>query len=304
MDSGEEYRTRGRRGPAALRAIQGAVLQWFDEHGRDLPWRRTRDPYAILVAETMLQQTQVERVVPRYTRFLERFPTLAALAGAGTAEVLREWSGLGYNGRALRLQAAARAVVERHGGRMPRDEADVRALPGVGPYTAAAIRCFAFEADAPLVDTNHRRVLGRLLVGLAPERMPREAAFRRLAAEALPSGRGWAWNQALMDLGAMVCTARAPACDACPAERWCLSAGRGVAEAPASYVLRRQGRFDGSRRQLRGWVVRELLRAGRPLPLPELRARCPAADAEFAAVLEALERDGLVVLDGEVVRLP
>ena len=188
--------------------LQHAVLSWYDANGRDLPWRRTRDPYAILVSEVMAQQTQVGRVVAYYERWLERWPTAAALAAASPADVLGAWVGLGYNRRALRLRDAA-AIVARDG--WPRDVAGLRALPGVGPYTAAAVASFAFGEPVAAVDTNVRRVAQRL--GADPQAL-------------LPRERTADWNQAAMELGAVFCTARRPRCDGCPAGPWCSSRGR------------------------------------------------------------------------------
>ncbi len=189
-----------------LDALRDALLRWYARERRDLPWRRTNDPYAILVSEVMLQQTQVARVVPRYLEWLERWPTAAALAAASRAEVLAAWVGLGYNRRALALHAAA-AAVARDGW-----PDDLRTLPGVGPYTAAAVASFAFGAQVAAVDTNARRVAERLGHG-APDAL-------------VPPGRAGDWNQAAMELGATVCTARAPRCGACPVAPWCASAGR------------------------------------------------------------------------------
>ena len=188
--------------------LQDSVLAWYDRAGRALPWRRTREPYPILVCEVMAQQTQLARVLPYFHRWLERWPTAAALAAADPADVLRAWVGLGYNVRALRLREAG-AVVEREG--WPRDAAGLRRLPGVGPYTAAAVASFAFGERVAAVDTNVRRVAAR--IGASP-------------AALLPADRHADWNQAAMELGATLCTARAPSCEACPAAPWCPSRGR------------------------------------------------------------------------------
>jgi A/G-specific adenine glycosylase len=201
--------------------VEQHLLDWFEEHGRDLPWRRTHDPYAILVSEVMLQQTQVERVVPRYLGWLERWPTAEALANASPADVIREWQGLGYNRRALNLHRAAHHVA----GRGWPD--DLTELPGVGPYTAAAIRCFARGEDVLPVDVNVERV-------------------RRRTGHDFSSSAA----QALMDLGATVCLARIPRCGACPLAAECPS--RGIREEPA----RKQGPFEGSFRQRRASTLR------------------------------------------------
>src|SRR5215203_2086142 len=192
--------------PENLEILRSALLEWFAGHGRDLPWRHTRDPYQIMVSEIMLQQTQVDRVVPKYLAFLELFPNLAALAAAPTAEVIRAWTGLGYNRRAVNMQRAARTVLDVYGGRFPSELAELLKLPGIGPYTAGAIACFAFEQDVAFMDTNIRRVVQRLFVG--PEETARLGETRLLviARDAVPSGQGWAWNQAIMELGALLCT--------------------------------------------------------------------------------------------------
>jgi A/G-specific adenine glycosylase len=217
--------------------VEALVLTWFTEKGRDLPWRWTRDPYAILVSEVMLQQTQVARVVPRYLAWLERWPTVELLAKASPADVIREWQGLGYNRRGLNLHRAARRVAE-HGW-----PADLTELSGVGPYTAAAIRCFALGEDVLPVDVNVGRVLRRT-----------GARFSPLAA------------QALMDLGATICVARVPRCDDCPLAAACPS--RGIREEPA----RRQGPFQGSFRQRRAAALRLVAESTQPLETLDVEA--------------------------------
>jgi A/G-specific adenine glycosylase len=206
------------------------LLDWFERHGRDLPWRHTRSPYAVLVSEVMLQQTQVERVVPRYLAWLRRWPTVESLAEAAPADAIREWQGLGYNRRALNLHRAARQIAAQG---WP-DELTV--LPGVGPYTAAAIRCFAYGEDVLPVDVNVERVLRRT-----------GATFTSAAA------------QALMDLGRTICVARAPRCDECPLAGLCPS--RGIREEPE----RKQGPFEGSFRQRRSSALRLVAESPRPL---------------------------------------
>jgi len=251
---------------ADLDALRGALLDWYARVRRDLPWRRTTDPYAILVSEVMLQQTQVARVVPRYLEWLERWPTAAALAAASRAEVLAAWVGLGYNRRALALHAAA-AAVARDGW-----PADLRTLPGVGPYTAAAVGSFAFGAQVAAVDTNARRVAERL--GHGPP------------GALLAPGRAADWNQAAMELGATVCTARTPRCGACPVARWCASAGRAAVAPRAAPGRGGSERFEDTNRWVRGRVVAALA-AGDGLPgdiAPERLERAVAG----------LVRDGLV----------
>ena len=210
--------------------MEEALVAWYAEHARDLPWRRTRDPYAILVSEVMLQQTQVERVVPRYLAWLERWPTLDGLAAASPADVIREWQGLGYNRRGLNLHRTACVVAERGW------PDDLTELPGVGPYTAAAVANFAFGREVLPIDTNVRRV--------------RERTGREFSPRAA---------QALMDLGATICLARVPRCGACPLAADCPSRGRRY------QPLRRQSRFEGSFRQRRATTLRLVAAAERPL---------------------------------------
>ncbi len=237
--------------------MERLLLAWFEGHGRDLPWRRTRDPYAILVSEVMLQQTQVERVLPRYLAWLERWPSIESLAAAAPADVIREWQGLGYNRRALSLHRAARHVATDG---WPED---LGKLPGVGPYTAAAVRCFAFGEDVLPVDVNVERV-------------------RRRTGESFSAASA----QALMDLGATICVARVPRCDSCPLAEECPS--RGVREDP----MRKQGPFEGSFRQRRANTLRTVAEASLPLGVLD-------DEAVFS-----LERDGLVEVVDELVRLP
>jgi len=262
------------RPPAELPALREALLRWYGEVRRPLPWRETTDPYAILVSEVMCQQTQVARAVPRYLAWLERWPTAAALAAASSGEVLGEWVGLGYNRRALRLREAC-VVVAADG--WPRDAAGLRALPGVGPYTAAAVAAFAFGEAVAAVDVNVERVARRLGRG-TPEEL--------LAAE-----RAADWNQATMELGALVCGARVARCGACPLAAWCASAG-GVAP-PSPRAPSREGareRFEDSNRWVRGRVVAALAAGGEvPRDIPPERLQ-PA--------LEGLLRDGLIRRDG------
>jgi A/G-specific adenine glycosylase len=222
--------------------VEAELSAWFRRCGRDLPWRRTNDPYAILVSEVMLQQTQVERVMPRYLRWLERWPTAEALAAAAPGDVIREWQGLGYNRRAVSLHRAARHVAS-HGW-----PDDLTSLPGVGDYTASAIRNFAFGEPVLPLDTNVRRVQERTGRSFGPDHA-----------------------QALFDLGATVCLARIPRCEVCPIAAGCPSRGRRYEP------LRRQGRFEGSFRQRRARALRAVTE--RPRPLAEL-------DAEAVAALE------------------
>jgi A/G-specific adenine glycosylase len=210
--------------------VEALLLAWFAVHGRDLPWRRTKDPYAILVSEVMLQQTQVDRVISRYLAWLERWPTVESLAQASAADVIRAWQGLGYNRRGLNLHRAARIIAARGW------PDDLTKLPGIGPYTAAALECFAFGRDVLPIDTNVRRV--------------RERTGVKFSARAA---------QALMDLGATTCIARIPRCNACPLAGVCPSRGRTYAP------LRKQSRFEGSFRQRRAHTLRLVAETARPL---------------------------------------
>jgi A/G-specific adenine glycosylase len=279
--------------------FQNAVIGWGRDALRDLPWRRTRDPWAVLVSETMLQQTQVARVVDRLPRFLDRFPTPVACARSVPGAVVEEWAGLGYNRRPLNLHRAATVMVDRHGGRVPERLEDLLALPGVGPYTARAVRAFAFELPAAVVDTNIGRVLARC--GGAPL-TPKKAQER---ADELADGQDpWRWNQSIMELGALVCTKRSPSCAACPVVGLC--SWRGVGDDPAvgsAAVSAPQGRFEGSDRQLRGRLV-DAMRAG-PVKRQEVALVVGHEDAErIERIVAGLVRDGLAVEDGGRLRLP
>ena len=216
------------RGPSLAPGFRRRLLAWFRRHGRDLAWRKTRDPYRVLVSEVMLQQTQVSRVEEYYPRFLDRFPTLRHLAAARPARVREEWDGLGYYRRAANLHRLAREVVQRHDGRIPDRVDALRLLPGVGRYTAGAVASFAFERAVPAVDTNVARVLRRAFhPGLEPG--ARGARTLWATAAAILPARGktaWAFNQAIMELGALICTARVARCEVCPVARVCAT-GRG-----------------------------------------------------------------------------
>ncbi len=259
----------------------GAVLAWGVPRLRDLPWRQTRDPWAILVAEVMLQQTQVGRVIPAWHAFLEEYPTPAACAAASLGDVLRLWQGLGYPRRARNLHATALLVAGDHGGHLP-DELDaLLALPGIGPYTARAVLAFAFERDVAVVDTNIARVLARV----AGERLTARRT-QASADELVPAGDGWIWNQVIMDLGAIVCRPE-PHCDECPAVggcRWALD-GRPLPDPAvgSAGVSVRQAPFAGSMREQRGRVLKGLV------------VGPSAGDGLDPAAVASLVADGLVV---------
>jgi len=206
----------------ARRRFRAKLLAWYRAHGRDLPWRRTPDPYHILVSEIMLQQTQVDRVAPKYREWLERFPSLTALATTPVDEVVEAWYPLGYNIRPRRLHAIAREAVKRYGGELPSDAATLRSFKGIGAYTAGAIMSFAFRRPAAILDTNVARVLFRVFVGRGnPKGHAMRARLWTLAAALVPRRDAFDFNQALMDFGAMVCSARKPRCLVCPMARIC-----------------------------------------------------------------------------------
>ncbi len=271
-----------------------ALLAWADGQRRDLPWRRTRDPWAILVSETMLQQTQVDRVVPKYLAFLERFPDAHACASSSVAEVITLWAGLGYNRRAVNLHRAATSVATRSGGRFPTELADLSALPGVGPYTARAIQVFAFEVDVGVVDTNVGRILARLGGRPLGRRQAQERADRLV-----PAGDAWRWNQGLFDLGAQICTKRRPGCGACPVRSWCDWHGDGSDPAVGSAATSvGQSRFEGSFRQGRGRLVASL--RGGPVEVADVGKIVGWDDiARIDECIAGLVDDGLVEQRGD-----
>ena len=207
--------------PAQKRKFRERLLKWYSRHGRDLPWRHTRDPYHILVSEIMLQQTQVDRVLPKYQEWLVKYPTMKRLAQTPLAEVKKTWYPLGYNIRPMRLHSIACESVARYGGSLPRDQEELMAFKGIGRYTAGAIRSFAFEEDAPILDTNVRRVLHRIFVGGEPAPKTQTTALWDLSQAMIPKGRCYDFNQALMDFGATVCSARDPYCLLCPMKDFC-----------------------------------------------------------------------------------
>jgi A/G-specific adenine glycosylase len=289
-----------------MRAV-AELLAWYERFGRThLPWRRTRDPYAIVVAEFMLQQTQVERVLPLYEAFLLRFPTFAALASAELGDVVRAWRGLGYNSRAVRLRELAQTVCA-NGGALPRQRDALLALPGIGPYTAAAVRAFAFDEGDAALDTNIRRVVHRVMLGIEYPRRARDREIDAAAVASIPPGRGHDWNSALMDLGATICTARAPKCLLCPLQSACAAAPIDpvrLATLAKTYAKRSPQEalpFERTTRFLRGRIIdrlREL--AGRDtLSVVGLQADLAAVVphdrvAEIPAVVATLVREGIV----------
>ncbi|WP_420111034.1 A/G-specific adenine glycosylase [Pseudactinotalea sp.] len=281
---------------AEPRQLWPLVLAWYDEHRRDLPWReRGTSAWAVLVSEVMLQQTPVVRVEPVWRAWMSRWPEPAALAAASPAQVLRAWDRLGYPRRAVRLREAAAAIRDRHGGVVPREREDLLALPGIGGYTAAAVRAFAYGERDVVLDTNVRRVLARALDGIALPAPSLTRGEEHRAADVLPPDAATSarWNIGLMELGALVCTARAPRCDACPlaaACRW-----RTVGQPGDAHAHRRRTQaWAGTDRQARGRLMAALRDAVEPLDETELPRW--GDEAQRARALAGLVADGLVEL--------
>jgi A/G-specific adenine glycosylase len=306
--------------------VHERLLSWYAKEQRDLPWRSTHDPYAILVSEIMLQQTQVDRVLPKYKQFLAAFPTLADLAAAPTADVISVWAPLGYNTRAVRLQSIARQVIAEYAGCIPETIDELLQLKGIGRYTAGAIACFAYRKQVATVDTNIRRVLHRIFLGLEhPDPKANDVQMLMLAEQVLPHGKAYTWNQALMDLGATICTSNNPRCLNCSLQETC-QAYREMSQHslfPSGTVLRQLRKvaekkvgyqsqpFTSSNRYFRGRIV-DLLRLqppGQRIPLQELGERIkPEYSADdlpwLQKIVAGLVRDGLIESTEEGVRLP
>ena len=277
------------------------LLEWADTQHRDLPWRQTRHPWAILVSEVMSQQTQIERVVPKWKEFLARFPTPDALASVPLGEVIALWVGLGYNRRARLLHACAVQLVDHHDGALPDQLDGLLALPGIGPYTARAVLAFAFEHDVGVVDTNVGRVLARLGGSSLSD-----AQAQALADDLVPEGQGWQWNQTILDFGASVCTKRNPTCSGCPLRsncRWQASGGPDPATGSAGVSVP-QSSFEGSDRQGRGRLIRAL--AHGPVSRDDVAETLGWIDDpdRVERVLTGLINDGMVEFTGAEVHLP
>lgn len=270
------------------------ILAWYAASARDLPWRQPgTSPWAVLVSEIMLQQTPVTRVLPAYAAWLARWPTPAALAAATPADAVRQWDRLGYPRRAVRLHAIARTLVSQHGGEVPASAEVLATLPGIGPYTAAAVASFAFRQRHAVLDTNVRRVLARLVTGAALPPAATSAAERRLAESLLPADSATAarWSVAIMELGALVCTAARPSCASCPVAGQCAWREAGSPPAP---VRRAAPGYAGSDRQSRGRLLAVLRAAAGPVPPAQLEAAWHDS-GQRARALAALVTDGLVV---------
>jgi A/G-specific adenine glycosylase len=275
--------------------LQGAILDWYREHGRALAFRRTADAWAILVSEVIAQQTQASRAAERWQAFMDRFPTVESLAQAPTADVLRAWQGLGYDRRGLRLQRAAKAIVAEHRGRVPEALDDLEALPGIGRYTARAVAAIAFGRSVGAVDVNVRRVLGRIVAG---RDAMGAAELQTLADAMVPPGEAAAWTHAVMDLGATICRPRRPRCEACPAARWCrYVAFRGEEAAPSTSSRGTRERFPDTNRWLRGRIL-DRLRAGSDADWVLIEPPVGNHDADrVRAAVRAMADDGLLEVD-------
>ncbi len=273
------------------------VLRWYARRARDLPWRRPgASPWSVLVSEFMLQQTPVARVLPAHEAWLARWPVPPSLAAATPGDAVRQWGRLGYPRRALRLHATARVLTGQYGGDVPASVTELAGLPGVGPYTAAAVASFAFGQRHAVLDTNVRRVLSRLVRGEQLPPVAASAAERRLAESLLPLAprRAARWSVAVMELGALVCTAARPRCDSCPVARYC--AWR-LAGYPAGPGRAPAARYTGSDRECRGRLLALLRQASGPVPTADLDAAWPAP-AQRERALAALIADGLAVPEG------
>jgi A/G-specific adenine glycosylase len=312
--------------PDHLARVQSSLLDWYAQKQRDLPWRTTSDPYAILVSEVMLQQTQVDRVLPKYKQFLAAFPTLADLATASTADVISVWVPLGYNRRAVSLQSIAKQVIAEYQGQIPDTIDELLKLKGVGRYTAGAIACFAYHKQVATVDTNIRRVLHRIFLGLEqPEQKINDNQMLLLAEQVLPEGQAYNWNQALMDLGATICTSNDTRCGICPLQETCQAYAemsqyslfpsgvvfrqlRKVAEKKSSYQAQP---FTSSNRYFRGRII-DLLRsvpAQQRIPLEVLGIQIKPGFSDedtlwLQKIIHGLVKDGLLDATDEGVRLP
>lgn len=278
--------------------IAVALLKWGSDTLRDLPWRRTRNPWHVLVSEVMLQQTSVARVLPKFEAFINEFPTPHDLASAPLGDALRLWSGLGYPRRCRNLREAARVLHEEFNGEFPESVDVLLTLPGVGQYTSRAVLAFAFEHDVAVVDTNVSRVLSRL-----EGRALKAKELQVLADSFVPQGLGWEWNQVMMDFGARHCTARQPQCAQCPLRQLCVWKGEGVDPAPASAgASKPQGRFEGSDRQARGRAMRAV--ADGVTTLAALAKTMGVEEDRARSLVSALVDEGLLVRSGKRFTLP
>jgi A/G-specific adenine glycosylase len=272
------------------------IIEWYRHNQRDLPWRAAGFPaWGVLISEFMLQQTPVVRVIPRLAEWLERWPTPAALAAEPAGEAVRAWQSLGYPRRALNLHACAVAITERHGGTVPADVTELLALPGVGDYTARAVAVFAYQGHHPVVDTNTRRVMARSVQGLADQEPPHSKRDLAAMLSLMPERPelSTVFNAGMMELGAIVCTARRPECDICPISHRCTWKAHGF-PATTGKVKKPQKKFEGSDRQVRGLILAELRKSTDPLGMGAIDVLWPD-QAQRSRAIEGLLKDGLVV---------
>lgn len=295
------------------------LIAWYSEHARDLPWRNTNDPYAILVSEMMLQQTQVDRVIPKYEQWMKQFPTVEKLATAPRGKIIESWQGLGYNRRALFLQKCAQTVVAEYGGTFPQTREELLQLPGIGPYTAGALLSFAFHKGEAIVDTNVERVLGRVFIGYQklrdlPEEVLWELSTAMVPKRATTTADPYRFNQALMDFGAMQCKLTKPECGTCPFQRTCLSYPEITEAAPADLRYKKKVEekkyFGKPRRIWRGRILKYLHSA--PGGKARLQQIGYAIQEDYEdnreewlqSVVDSLEKDELLNQKGGFVCLP
>ena len=279
-----------------LLSLQAEMLGWTSTRLRQLPWRDTRDPWAVMVSEVMLQQTGVQRVLPKWQMFMESFPDPQTCAAAELGDVLRHWQGLGYPRRARNLHRAATEIVTSHGGVVPADLESLLALPGVGAYTARAVQAFAFEIDSAVVDVNVARILARI----HGRRLTTRQA-QSLADALVPEGEAWLWNQAMMDLGALVCRAK-PQCGECPLHSWCGWQGTGVDPSVGSAGIGSpQSRFEGSDRQARGRLIKAL--GQRDVDLDEVAIIMDRPRSTAERLVAALVAEGLIRHEDQTLTL-
>lgn len=282
------------------RDFQRTILSWYEKNGRKLPWRETTDPYKILVSEMMLQQTQVDRVIPKYNAFLQQFPTTKVLANTQTAEVLKLWSGLGYNRRALYLQKCAQAIEAQYQGEFSEIENELQQLPGIGPYTRAAVLSFAFNKNIVVIDVNIELLYKRIFYGKADN-------IQAIAQELLPKERSRDWHNALMDIGALFCTAKSPRCNDCPLKQFCASKNNSERHE-ATRQRKKVIPFKESDRIVRGTILKLLTRQNnqdKDVVYEQLLQQNIKREKEkFEEILGQLEGDGLIKKNEDVLSLP
>lgn len=287
-----------------IRKLRTKIFSWFTKNGRhNLPWRQNASAWHILASEIMLQQTQVDRVITKYNEFVVRWPAPDALAKTPLQDFLQFWSGLGYNRRALNLYRLAGVVVAQHNNAIPEDHETLLGLPGVGRYTAAAVQSFAWNKNITLWDTNVRRIMLRVLHGGEfAEKIPDDQVLEKNLQDIFPKNRARDWHGALMDFGALICTSRKPSCTACPLKAECVAAPHFLAGKVAlKRLVRPQSKFDGSLRQLRGAILREVTNTSAQR-ITEEQLRAQFTDARLETALKALKNEGFLQCEKGVVR--